>query len=77
MTTNIALFITCAPVWLLAGIGAATFALVSLPILSAALPAVSGFFVHARKLGSIRPVTPAHSPVHAMVRSYRPNYGAR
>ncbi len=41
MTTNLVLFLTCAPLWLLVAIGAAMLALVLLPLASAGLPALA------------------------------------
>lgn len=48
MMTNVVLFLACAPLWLLAGIGAGTFAVVLLPRAPAGRPAFAGTFFHAR-----------------------------
>ncbi len=48
MMTNLVLFLTCAPLWLLVVIGAGMLALVLLPLASAGLPAFAGAFLRAR-----------------------------
>ena len=77
MISNVALFIACAPLWLLVGLGAGTFAILLLPLVSAALPAFTrAFAFHSERLPDMRPAIRRNvNPQAAMLRPYWPSYG--
>jgi hypothetical protein len=77
MMSNVALFIACAPLWLLVGVGAGTFSIVLLPVVSAVLPAFTrAFSFQSQKLPDMRPAIRRHvDPAAAMLRPYWPSYG--
>jgi hypothetical protein len=76
MLTNIALFIACAPLWLLAGIGAGTFALVLLSFPSAGpLPSSKTFSFQAERRPQLRAARIQVHPSAVMLRPYWPSYG--
>jgi hypothetical protein len=59
MTTNLVLFLACAPPWLLVAIGAAMFAAVLLPLAPAGLRAFAPVRLDAAA-GCINPAPSAH-----------------